>query len=163
MNLFNLDDYTVNQEETSGVISSNNHVGDISELTFVLEAKKRGYDVFSPFGHSTKADLVIRKPSCKCLTIQVKTGTYQKPKMSHHLERWKFMVGSGRPSCAANPNDYGLRYKKYKRGDFDVLAAFIPEREVFSFYLLDDIVGKSSITWTVGNQEWNWNDLDLVK
>lgn len=73
------------------------------------------------------------------------------------------MVGSGRPSCAANPKDFGLRYRKYEKGDFDVLAAYILERDVFAFYKLSDVHGLSSTRWDISKRSDNWEIFDEFK
>jgi len=130
--------------------------GMMAEMLLATEAASRGFCVFFPIGHSQKADLVIWKPPFAPITIQVKKATRQKKGKG---QSYKFMVGSGRPSCAVNGKDYGLRYVPYMKGDFDVLCAYILERNSFLFYYLDEVVGRSCITWSPdGRQrENNWD------
>jgi hypothetical protein len=110
--------------------------------------------------HSTKTDIVLLRSSSLPIRIQVKKATYQKREKSSHLESWKFMIGSGRPSCAANPQDYGLRYRKYEENDFDVLAAYILEKDIFAFYYLSEIRGSSSMRWDQSKRINNWDIFD---
>lgn len=153
--LFDLDDYTIEQK-TSGSISESCNVGALAEMKFCCAAMSRGYEVFLPLSHSTKTDVVLLGHKINPIRVQIKKATYQKKAKSHYLESWKFMVGSGRPSCAANPSDYGERYRKYNKNDFDILAAYILERDVFAFYNLSEIFGISSLHWNVGNPSNNW-------
>ncbi len=134
------------------------NIGLGAEVAFASKAISMGFTVFMPFGHSQKADLVIWKPPSRAITVQVKKATYQKDGGN-----FKFMIGSGKPSCASNPLDYGLRYTPYQRGDFDVMAVYMAERQSFVIYKLEDIVGKSSMRWTAGrNSENNWDVLDII-
>lgn len=137
----------------SGNLSETCHSGMMSEMIFATEAAKQGFGVFFPVGHSQKADLVVWKPPARPVTVQVKKATWQKG------GAFKFMVGSGKPSCAANPNDYGKRYTPYQKGDFDVLCAHIAEHDTFAFYNLEDLAGKSSHRWRagIGQRENNWD------
>lgn len=154
--LFDMADIEVIPEQSN--TSSNCKSGMIAEMIFAIEAAKRGFTIFFPIGHSQKADLIAWKPPARPISVQIKKATYQKESGS-----WKFMVGSGKPSCAANPNNYGLRYTAYKKGDFDILCAYIEERGEFLFYTLCDIAGCSSRRWhpSTGFAANNWDILDL--
>jgi hypothetical protein len=72
------------------------------------------------------------------------------------------MIGSGKPSCAANPKDYGKRYTRYGRGDFDILAMYVQEHDSFVLWALNDICGKSTINWRPSSmpEMGNWHLLD---
>jgi len=137
----------------SRIKSASCQTGLIAEMLLATEAASRGFCVFFPIGHSQKADLVIWRPPSSPITIQVKKATFQ------DSGSYKFMIGSGKPSCAGNSKDYGLRYTRYEKGDFDVLCAYILERNSFVFYYLDEIVGQSSMRWNPdGRQrENNWD------
>lgn len=146
--------------EPSGHLSQSCFSGQFAEMQVAVKALKNGYSVFFPFGHSHKADLVVFKPPQRPITIQVKKATYQKAG-----DAFKFMVGSGKPSCAANPKNYGLRHTPYKKGDFDVLCAFIEELDKVVFYSLEDLCGATSKQWRPGNgyPSENWELLNTVK
>lgn len=130
-----------------------NKTGDIAELKFMLEAVKRDYDVFTPHGHDQKVDVIIMKPGGSPITIQVKKATMQKKAKPQHANSWKFMVGSNRPvSYRTNPI-----HKKYTN-EFHVLAVYIQERNVFSFYLLENIAGVCNKRWNENSSiSNNWN------
>ena len=155
-NLFDMSDYTI-EKEISQSISETCNIGAFAEMKFCCEAISNGYEVFLPMSHSTKTDVVLLGANTLPIRIQVKKATYQKREKASHLESWKFMVGSGRPSCAANPQDYGIRYRKYEDNDFDVLAAYILEKDVFAFYHLEEISGLSSCRWDIGKRKNNWD------
>jgi hypothetical protein len=132
--------------------------GSIAELEFLPRAKRNGWHVYSPHGHSTPADVILFRPPAKPVSVQIKKGVFQKDQ-----GKWKIMVGSGKPSCAANPKDYGARYTRYQRGDFDVLAMYVDEHDCFVFWSLDQLVerGLSAISWRVGDRADNWDIFDL--
>ena len=139
--LFDLTEYDVPREGSDAMERCD--TGSIAELEFLPRAKRNGWHVYSPHGHSTPADVILFRPPSKPVSIQIKKGVWQKEQ-----SKWKIMVGSGKPSCAANPKDYGTRYTRYQRGDFDVLAMYVDERDLFVFWSLDELVerGLSSIS-----------------
>jgi len=153
-NLFEIDDYTI-ERETNGSISETCNAGALAELKLCCAAAEKGFEVFTPLSHSTKTDLIIMKPQGIPIRVQVKKATYQKKISPNRMDVWKFMIGTGRPSCAANPTDYGVRYKKYVDGDFDVLAAYILERNTFAFYHLKEISGVSGLRWDASKRSKN--------
>jgi hypothetical protein len=152
--LFSMIDIETLPEKT-GNASKTCQSGQLAEMILAIEASKRGFSVFFPIGHSQKADLILWNPPDSPISIQVKKATWQKG------GSFKFMIGSGKPSCAANPKLYGLRYTPYKKGDFDYLCAYIQERDSFIFYKLDEIAGKSSMRWNPESKtrEGNWEAL----
>lgn len=142
------------------VASVSNHSGTIAEIAFLKEAATRGWSTWVPIGHANKADLCIWKPPSAPLTIQIKKGVWQRDNQC-----WKIMIGSGKPSCASNPKDYGKRYTRYGKGDFDVLAMYVLEHDAFVLWALNDICGKSTINWRPSSapEMGNWQLLeDLV-
>lgn len=132
--------------------------GSIAEAEFLTRAQRHGWHCYVPFGHATTADMIVYRPFGRPLTIQVKKGVYQ----DKGSGSWKVMVGAGKPSCAANPKDYGKRYRMYQRGEFDVLAMWVQEKECFVFWTLDSLVERSvSCTrWYAGESCNNWSVLD---
>jgi hypothetical protein len=139
------------------VASASNHSGTIAEIAFLKEAATRGWSTWVPIGHANKADLCIWKPPSAPLTIQIKKGVWQRDNQC-----WKVMIGSGKPSCAANPKDYGKRYTRYGKGDFDILAMYVQEHDSFVLWALNDICGKSTINWRPSSKPEmnNWQLLD---
>ena len=161
-NLFDIKDYTI-ERETNGSISETCNAGAIAELKLCCIAVEKGFEVFTPLSHSTKTDLIIMRPQGTPIRVQVKKATYQKKISSKRTDFWTFMIGTGKPTSARNPNDYGTRYKKYVEGDFDVLAAYIQERNVFAFYHLKDICGASGMRWNESKRSNNWDIFDEYK
>ena len=154
--LFNLSQFTI-EREIQNAVSETCNIGAFAEMKFCCAAITNGYEVFLPMSHSTKTDIVILKQGSSPIRVQVKKATYQKREKTTHLESWKFMIGSGRPSCANNPQDYGLRYRKYEDDDFDILAAYILEKDIFAFYNLSDIRGASCMRWDQSKRIDNWD------
>ena len=154
--LFDVEALTVLPDRPE-VSSASNHAGTIAEIAFIKEAATRGWSTWVPIGHANKADLCIWKPPSAPLTIQIKKGVWQRDNQC-----WKVMIGSGKPSCAANPKDYGKRYTRYGKGDFDILAMYVQEHDSFVLWALNDICGKSTINWRPSSKPEmnNWHLLD---
>jgi hypothetical protein len=132
--------------------------GSIAEAEFLVRAQRNGWHCYVPFGHATKADVIVFRPFGRPVTVQIKKGVFQ----GKGNGSWKIMAGSGKPSCAANPKDYGKRYTLYQRGEFDVLAMWVQEKECFVFWTLDELVERnvSCVRWYVGNACNNWQMVD---
>jgi hypothetical protein len=96
--------------------------------------------------------------------VQVKKATKQKQEKPTHKERWKIIIGSGKPSSQRRVNNTGKpRYTLYEEGDFDILAVFIAEHESWALYHLTEILGPASLSWNlIDSPRNNWeimNDL----
>lgn len=140
------------------------NAGDIAEAAFAHHAVVQGYEVFLPTSHNTKTDLIIRRPKGRPIMVQVKKGTKQPLEKPHHKQRWKFLIGSGRPSTRklVKPKD-NPRYTLYTESDFDILAVYIMELDepIFALYPLPDIIGTASLSWNlVESPRNNWEILD---
>jgi hypothetical protein len=153
--LFDLDQYTVVPDESP--TSQSCDVGLVAELEFLPRARRNGWHVYSPHGHATPADVILFRPPHRPISVQIKKGTYQRD-----AGKWKAIVGSGKPSCAANPNDYGKRFTAYSRGDFDVLAMYVEEHDVFVFWTLDELLDRAltTIQWRAEGKSDNWEIFD---
>jgi hypothetical protein len=153
--LFDLTEYDAPREDALSLEACDS--GSIAELEFLPRARRAGWHVYSPHGHATPADVILFRPPNRPISVQIKKGVYQKD-----AGKWKIMVGSGKPTCAANPKDYGKRYSLYERGDFDVLAMYVDEHDCFAFWTLDELVerGISTIAWRLGDCADNWNIFD---
>ncbi len=138
------------------------NTGDVAEAAFVYQATLHGYEAFLPTSHNTKTDVIIRKAGCKPIMIQVKKGAKQKQVKPTHKERWKVIIGSGKPSSQRRVNNTGKpRYTLYKEGDFDYMAMYIAEHEAFALYPLTDIIGPSSMSWNlIDSPRDNWEILN---
>jgi hypothetical protein len=119
--------------------------GDAAEAAFVYHATLRKYNVFLPTSHHSKCDMVIKPPSGALIGIQVKKATRQRKPSGAFGDSWKFMIGSGKPW---NPDRNAPRYTLYEDRDFDIMAAYIMEYDMWAFYHLSCISGKSSKRWS---------------
>jgi hypothetical protein len=155
--LFAIGDYEVAPEVDTSA-PRNCESGSIAEAEFLVRAQRNGWHCYVPFGHATKADVIVFRPFGRPVTVQVKKGVYQ----DRGSGSWKIMAGAGKPSCAVNPKDYGKRYTLYQRGEFDVLAMWVQEKECFVFWTLDELVerGVSCVRWYAGNASNNWQVID---
>ena len=77
---FDLSEFTRNEENLKG--NQNCDIGTISELQFMVEAAKNGFTVFTPIGHSQKADVVIWKKPNKPISVQIKKGLFEREEIS---------------------------------------------------------------------------------
>jgi hypothetical protein len=138
----------------------NCEAGSIAEAEFLVRAQRNGWHCYIPFGHATTADVILFRPFGRPVTVQIKKGVYQ----DKGSGSWKIMVGAGKPSCAVNPKDYGKRYRVYQRGEFDVLAMWVQEKECLVFWTLNELVerGMSCVRWYAGNACNNWQVVDQV-
>ena len=119
--------------------------GTSHELIFCAEASQRGWKIYMPMGHAQTIDVMIAKPQAKPISIQIKTATYDK-----HLDRYGVMTSRGTSkSC-------------YEVGDFDILAAWIPDLKEFVFWRFDEIAERKKISYTprIHRQPGNWDLLD---
>ena len=144
--LFNIDDYGIVSDEVS---NDNARIGATSELTFALKAHSMGYEIYSPWGHAQKTDLIIRKPPFRPLSIQIKKAT------AKSNEVWQ--VSTSTKKRTAN----GVIWNNYKIGDFDILAAHILELDYWSLWRIEDIAGKSSIPWN--KYSTHRNNFDILE
>jgi len=135
------------------------NVGDVAEAAFAHQALLHGHEIFLPTSHNTKTDIIIRKPKGRPIMVQVKKATKQKREKPHHRQRWKCLIGSGIPSTRKTTKE--RRYTLYEQSDFDVLAVYIMEHEIFALYPLSDILGPASLSWNqVNSPQNNWEILD---
>lgn len=117
------------------MIISNCKTGDLSESIFVTESIRRGYSVYTPnFGHSHSADVMVVKPPCRPIAMQLKTATLSKKRSRDY----------GIMACRGR----GLARVPYRLGDFDFLAAWLPDIEKFVFWHLTEIVSRKKINYS---------------
>ena len=120
--------------------------GTVSEMFFCAEAGARGWDIYVPFGHAQTADVCIHRPPGKSVTVQVKTAGWDQGS-------YAVMVSRGKSSKTA-----------YVAGDFDVLAAYLPDVREFVFWTLKDLAGRKKLRYHPARhrQPGNWHLLDEV-
>jgi len=131
--------------------------GSFEESVFVTHARRRDYSVFLPFGHSQKADVVIWRPPFRPLTIQVKKGFV-------NGSSYCCCVSSKRSardhrSVVANGRNID-RLKRYRAGDFDILAMFHPPTEGFYFWKLVDACHNKTVSMPINAHLNNWHVIE---
>ncbi len=153
--LFSVEEYDTAAELEQGSVNCNS--GATAELKFSVAAQELGFYTYIPLCHATSVDIVILKHSKTPITIQVKKGVYQK-----RDDCWKVTIGTQKPSCAVSSKDYGKRYRKYQRGEFDVLAMWVKECDGFVLWTLDELVDMGICTnrWRSGEKINNWEVLE---
>jgi hypothetical protein len=147
------------QSATTSPTNGVGHDGSFEEIVFVSHAARRGYTVFMPFGHSQKADVAIWKAPHRPITIQVKRGWQRGGDLA-----WKCYVAAARGGKDRRANAAAGRvidkYKRYRAGDFDVLAMFHPPTEGFYFWKLIDVCGQRQVAVPALGQFNNWHVIE---
>ena len=121
--------------------------GTHAELLFCAEAGARGWQALIPMGHVSTVDVWIFRPPGRPLSVQVKRATPDRQ-------------GDYRVSLARGRFDR----KTYQAGDFDVLAAYLPDLHQFVLWRFDDIGGRKKIRYSPKRhrQPDNWGLLNDV-
>jgi hypothetical protein len=104
--------------------------GAHTELLFCAEAGARGYTIFTPLVGSPKADVCLKMGQGPYVGIQVKRACTS----TQRAGLYKINTSS--------------RSKKYSAGDFDILAAYLPDLNVFVFWRLDEIAKYGQISYS---------------
>ena len=122
--------------------------GELAETLFIVGAMVYDWEVFTPFGHAQTADLCLVRCGLRPILVQVKTGT---------IDRGAYHVSVKRSNQGGNPRPYVV-------GDFDVLAAYLPDRNQFVLWTFDDIRSRVSVRYSPERhrQPGNWHLLDEV-
>ncbi len=122
--------------------------GEISEQLFAVGAMVRDFEIFAPRGHSQTADLCIVKAGQRPLMVQVKTAYFDGV-------RGEYSVNVGRGS---------VNKTAYRQGDFDILAAYLPDRNQFVLWTLEDLKGRKKVRYSPERHRKpsNWELLDDV-
>jgi hypothetical protein len=127
-------------------MTTNCQTGAVSELLFCAQAGMRGWSVFTPVGHAHAVDVCLIRPGGRPIGVQVKTAGISRG--DYHLT-----CSRGKGVKAA-----------YEAGDFDILAAWLPDVEEFVFWTLPDIAGRKTIRYSPKRhrQPGNWDLLDTA-
>ena len=126
---------------------SDSRKGDLAEALFIAGCLRRGHEVFKAFGNDHSSDYVIICANAPVMA-QVKTATID--------ERGDYTVSVKRGR--------GATRRPYERGDFDVLVAYLPDRDALTFWTFDDICGRQNVRYNPARhrQPNNWEVLDQV-
>lgn len=149
LSLFALDDGSHSSISGGEISLTATQKGELAEMMFMANAVINGWHVFIPHGHAQMADMCLVRPSRRPLLVQVKTA-------SRDIERpldYAVNVGHGSSSKSA-----------YQAGAFDVLAAYLPDRNEFVMWTLEDLKGRVRIRYSPERhrQPNNWALLDDV-
>lgn len=106
--------------------------GDHSEFLFCAEVTERGFKVLVPWGHSATSDIWIVKSPHRPISTQIKRAWFD-PKR----------------------NAYGITVSRgcniklaYQAGDFDLLAAYLPDQDRFILWTFEEVRGRKRISYT---------------
>jgi hypothetical protein len=134
----------------SAVSLSSNRKGEIAETLFIAGAMVNDWEIFVPFGHAQTTDVCIVKPSKTPVKVQVK--------MASLVEAGGYQIHTKKSSTGDR------KHMAYEPGDFDVLAAYLQDRNQFVFWAAEDIIHRQSVRYcpTRHRQPGNWVLLDQV-
>jgi hypothetical protein len=126
---------------------SDSRKGDLAEAILIAGCIRRGYEVFKAFGNDHSSDYVLIRDNARVMT-QVKTATLD--------ERGDYTISTKRGR--------GLTARPYGRGDFDVLVAYLPDRDALVFWTFDEICGRQNVRYNPARhrQPSNWETLNQV-
>lgn len=126
---------------------SDSRKGDLAEALFIAGCIRRGYEVFKAFGNDHSSDYVLIFGAARIM-CQVKTATID--------DRGDYTVSVKRGR--------GATRRPYERGDFDVLVAYLPDRDALTFWTFDDIRGRQNVRYNPARhrQPGNWEILSQV-
>ena len=133
---------------TGGAVLSACRKGEISETLFIAGAMVHDWEIFTPFGHAQTADVMLTRANVRPIAIQVKTAT---------IDRGAYHVSVKRATG-------GQKARPYQVHDFDVLAAYLPDRNQFVFWTFDDISNRVSVRYDPNKHRkpGNWDLLNDV-
>jgi hypothetical protein len=106
--------------------------GAYAEMLFCAQVGFRGWEIYMPIGHAQTADVCIFKPPCRPVTVQVKTAS-----IDHERGGYGVMASRGKRAKTA-----------YAVGDFDILAAWLPDIEEFVLWRFDEICERKRIRYS---------------
>lgn len=106
--------------------------GAYAEMLFCAQVGYRGWEVYMPIGHAQTADVCIFKPPGRAITVQVKSASWDAAQQSYGVNSSR-----GKSSKIA-----------YAAGDFDILAAWLPDLEEFVLWRFDEICDRKRIRYS---------------
>ena len=106
--------------------------GAYAEMLFCAQVGYRGWEVYMPIGHAQTADVCIFKPPGRAITAQIKSASWDEAKQS-------YVINSSRGQSSKTA---------YAAGDFDILAAWLPDIEEFVLWRFDEICDRKRIRYS---------------
>lgn len=124
--------------------------GTHAELLFCAETTARGLQVLIPMGATSSTVDVWIVANSRPVSVQVKRAWVSK--------NGRYVVKVARRGTKKKPQ------LAYKVGDFDILAAYLPDRNQFVLWRFDEIKKRKKISYTprLHRQPDNWEILDTV-
>jgi hypothetical protein len=123
--------------------------GEIAETLFIAGAMVHDWEIFTPFGHAQTADLCLVRSGVRPIMVQVKTAR------RNSVYPKNYQISCCRTSGAP-----------YQPGDFDVLAAYLPDLNQFVLYSMQDLNGRAAMSYNPGADHHrnpsNWELLEQV-
>jgi hypothetical protein len=122
--------------------------GAYAEMLFCAQVGFRGWEVYMPIGHAQTADVCIFKPPSRAITVQIKSASWDELKQS-------YVINSSRGQSSKIA---------YAAGDFDILAAWLPDIEEFVLWRFDEICARKRIRYSPKRHRSpsNWQLLDQL-
>ena len=145
--LFALED-GIHAPITGGTVLSACRKGEISESLFIVGAMVHDFEIYTPRGHAQTADVCLLRPGLRPMMVQVKTAYEDGQRGSYSIN-----ISRGNSSKVA-----------YQAGDFDVLAAYLPDRNQFVFWTLEDLQSRKKLRYDPNKHRkpGNWDLLNTV-
>lgn len=121
--------------------------GAHAELLFCAEAGARGYSIFTPLVGSPKADVCLKRGQGPYIGVQIKRACLS----TQHDGFYKVNTASRTSG-------------RYSAGDFDVLAAYLPDLKEFVFWHIGEVSQYGQISYSPKKHRSpaNWDLLDDV-
>jgi hypothetical protein len=115
-------------------------------MLFCAQAGYRGWEVYMPIGHAQTADVCIFKPPGRPVSAQIKSASWDEIRRS-------YVINSSRGKSSK---------VTYLTGDFDILAAWLPDVEEFVLWRFDEICDRKRIRYSPKRhrQPGNWELLE---
>ena len=112
---------------------------------FCAEAGARGYSIFTPLVGSPKADVCLKMGQGPYIGVQIKRACIS----TQHVGFYKVNTSSRTSG-------------RYSAGDFDVLAAYLPDINEFVFWRIGEIAKYGQISYSPKRHRSpaNWELLD---
>jgi hypothetical protein len=106
--------------------------GAYAEMLFCAQVGFRGWEVYMPIGHAQTADVCIFRPPGRPVSVQIKSASWDEDKGSYVINSSR-----GKNSKVA-----------YAAGDFDILAAWLPDIEEFVLWRFEEICERKRIRYS---------------
>jgi len=129
--------------------------GSHAELLFCAAATERGFNILVPMtGTSSTVDVWLVNIAKRPISVQVKRAWHDANRNSYGLKILRGGINArGLPDTSS-----------YQAGDFDVLAAYLPNLDKFVLWKFEELGDRQKISYSprLHRQPDNWELLDSV-